>query len=94
MKAARLSTALIFAGLAFAQHPWKKISSEFDNVDPRSKINVIVQFDQTPTEAHHNKIRTRGGILRRTADSIRVGAYSIPASAVADLNRSTSRIGQ
>ena len=86
MKTAWLSTlTLVFAGFAFAQAPYNKIASDVQNVDPKSTVNVIVQFDQVPTEAHHNLVRARGGSLRRTLNLVKAGSYRLPASAVADL---------
>ena len=85
MKTAWLPLTLIFAGLAFAQAPHDKVASELQNSDPGSNVNVIVQYDQVPTEAHHNLVRTRRGSLKRSLELVKAGSYSLPASALADL---------
>ena len=90
MKAAWLPIAFIFAGAAFSQSPFNKVSSEVQNLDPNSTVNVIVQFDQVPTEAHHNKVRNRGGKLRRSMKLVKAGSYSVPVSALADLANDSS----
>ena len=74
---------LAFAELAFAGSP--KIAKDLDNIDPEALVNVIVQFKQVPTEAHHKKITDRGGQLKRELGLIKGSHYSVPASKLKDL---------
>jgi serine protease AprX len=84
-KAAWLALALTLSGgLLFGQSK-SKFSSELQNVDPQANVDVIVQFDQAPTDAHHQKVLSRGGQLRQTLNLVKAGAYRMPASAIADL---------
>ena len=53
-------------GLVFRQPSKLKFSSELQNVDPRASVDVIVQFDQVPTDVHHQKVPSRGGQLKQT----------------------------
>ncbi len=78
-----LAPLFLASGLAFAQSP--KISPELQKGDLKGNVRIIVQFDQDPTEVHHQKVLNRGGALRGTLHSVRAGVYSIPASAIADL---------
>ena len=78
----------LVAGFAFAQN--LKMSPELQGIDPKTTIQVIVQFDKDPTDAHHQKVFTRGGSWRATLHSVKAGAYSVPASAVADLAKDSS----
>ena len=59
MKFKFLSFALLTVSLCLAKHP--KIASDLDNVDPAATVDVIVQFKQTPTAAHHQKVRDKRG---------------------------------
>src|ERR1043166_229635 len=62
-----------------------KISKELNNLDPNSIAEVFVQFAQAPTERHHQKVLSRGGVLRSQLDLVRAGAYLIPAGALNSL---------
>ncbi len=77
------------AGLALAQAP--KVSAEIQALDPKANLPIIVQFDKDPTDAYHQKVVSRGGSLRASLHSISGGAYSMPASAIADLARRFQR---
>jgi serine protease AprX len=62
-----------------------KIAADLDVSQPDKTVNVIVRFRHTPTEAHHLKIRQRGGQLQRTLPLIRGAHYSLPAGRLANL---------
>jgi serine protease AprX len=86
MKATWLLIAFTFAELSFAKGPSAKMSSELQALySKKGNVDVIVQFDQAPTEFHHQKIRDRGGRLRHKLYMLRAGSYMMPASEVADL---------
>ncbi|MGH9642648.1 MAG: S8 family peptidase [Terriglobales bacterium] len=48
-------------------------------------VNIIVQFTVLPTTKQHQKVVSRGGKLKRKLDLVKGGAYSMPASKLADL---------
>jgi len=74
---------LLAAGVAFAGRA--KLSKDLDGKKSSDQVNVIVQFNTVPTAKHHKAVLRRGGKLMREMKHIRSGAYSIPASALADL---------
>ena len=79
----QLAVITLATGLAFAGP--SKISRDLEGKDPKATVDVIVQFKQAPSEADHERIRGRSGRVKTRLDSIRGGAYSLPASALADL---------
>src|SRR5260370_18333601 len=62
-----------------------KISSELRRRDSDRDVDVIVQFQHVPTEAHHQKIRNHGGALKTDLPIVKGALYSIPAAALDDL---------
>jgi len=62
-----------------------KLAADLVASDSLAQCNVIVQWNQIPTAAHHQKVISRGGNLRRSYSNVRSGAYSIPFSALGDL---------
>ncbi len=48
---------------AFGGHP--KVARDLDNVNPESSVDVIIQYRQTPTSAHHQKVHNQGGTHKR-----------------------------
>ena len=89
-----LAALFIGAALTLAQSPkpaHDKLGPVLQQLTAKDgNVDVIVQFDQDPTDAHHQKVINRGGTLKNTLHSIKAGAYSMPASAVADLARDSS----
>ena len=78
-----LIAAFLLAGLAFAKHP--KVAKDLDDIDPNTTVSVIVQFKQKATEAHHQKVRNKGGNDKGELSAIKGGAYSMPAGKIAEL---------
>ena len=78
-------TLLLGTSLAFAGP--RKLSRDLEAKSPsdQSQVDVIVQFNQAPIAHHHQKILDRGGKLKQTLGDFKGSAYSIPASALADL---------
>jgi len=62
-----------------------KLAKELESLDPDSNVNVIVQFKHPPTGAHHQRIRSRGGLHKRSLDLIKRSLYSVPAGAMEEL---------
>ena len=71
------------AGLTFGLSP--KVAKDLENADPAATIDVIVQFNQTPTAAHHKKVTDRGGALKTGLAVVKAGHYTIGAGKLADL---------
>lgn len=63
----------------------KAISAELLSADAASTVDVIVQYRFKPNNKHHEKLQSRGGILRAEFGAINSRAYSVPASALTDL---------
>jgi len=77
--------AMVAAGSAVASD---KVAPELLSAQSAAQVDVIVQFTTAPSALHHQKVVNRGGKLKREFGGIiRGAAYSMPASAVADLAR-------
>jgi serine protease AprX len=63
----------------------QKISGDLQAKTTADQVDVIVQFTQVPTAVHHEKILSRGGMIKRELGQFKGAAYSMPASALADL---------
>ena len=63
-----------------------KISKDLKGLHPDSAVEVIVQFTQPPTEAHHGKVRAKGGVMKVSLDGINGALYSMPAGAAVELS--------
>ena len=74
---------LLAAGLVAAQPP--RIATDLKASDATANVDVIVRFKVAPTEVHHQRIIQRGGALKREMGFIKSGAYSLPASRLAEL---------
>ena len=63
--------------MSFADGKKHKLSKDLDALKGGhngATVDVIIQFNQTPTVAHHQKVRNKGGVLRTNLDSIK-GAH-------------------
>src|ERR1700747_414855 len=83
---AALSTLLV-AGLSFADGK-HKVSKDLDALKSGhngATVDVIIQFNQTPTAAHHQKVENKGGVLKTKLDFIKGAHYSVPVSSLDDL---------
>ena len=77
--------AMVAAGSAVADN---KVASELQSAQAGAHVDVIVQFRTPPSALHHQRVANRGGKLKSEFGGIiRGAAYSMPASAVADLAR-------
>ncbi|MBS1872054.1 MAG: S8 family serine peptidase [Acidobacteria bacterium] len=75
--------ACVVAGIAFARPA--KIDRDLEAADPSATVDVIVQFRNAPTAAHHDRVRERGGRHRGTLPLIGAGVYSIEAGRLGEL---------
>ena len=80
-----LTICLLVIGAGLAYGSSKKLSRELEQVSSSGDIDVIVQFNQTPTARHHKKIFDRGGVLKQDLGQFKGGAYKLSASSLADL---------
>ena len=76
---------LLIATAGFAPAADNKVAQDLLN-QPGSTVDVIVQYTTAPTAYHHRKVLNRGGVLKGDLGGvIRGAAYSVPASAIAEL---------
>src|SRR5216683_1597062 len=78
---------LLVAGLCLADGK-HKLSRDLDALkgsNSGASVDVIIQFNQTPTEAHHQKVQNKGGVLKTKLDFIKGAHYSVPVDALDDL---------
>src|SRR5216684_6407718 len=75
---------LLAAGLALADGN-HKLSTDLDALKGGhngATVDVIIQFNQTPTAAHHQKVQSKGGVLKTKLDFIKAAHYSVPVEAL------------
>jgi serine protease AprX len=78
---------LLAAGLSFADGK-HKLSKDLDALKgghAGDTVDVIIQFNQTPTAAHHQKVQNKGGVLKTKLDFIKGAHYTVPVDALDDL---------
>jgi len=76
---------LLAAGSSSADGKKHKLSNDFDAVKggkTGATVDVIIQFNQTPTSAHHQKVQAKGGTLKTKLDFIKGAHYSVPVEAL------------
>src|SRR5712692_1025182 len=76
---------LLTAGLTLADGKKHKLSKDLDALKGGhngATVDVIIQFNQTPTNAHHQKVRNKGGVLKTKLDIIKGGHYSVTVEAL------------
>ena len=81
---------LLASGLSFADGKKHKLSKELDAVKGGhngATVDVIIQFNQTPTDAHHHKVQNKGGVLKTKLDVIKGAHYSVPTGSLEDLEK-------
>ncbi len=62
-----------------------KLSRDLDAVKGGhngATVDVIIQFTQAPTDAHHQKVRNKGGALKTKLGLIKGAHYSVPTGAL------------
>ena len=81
---------LLAAGLSLADGKKHRLSKDLDAVKGGhngTTVDVIIQFNQTPTDAHHQKMQKKGGILKTKLDVIKAAHYSVPTGSLEDLDK-------
>src|SRR5437660_3010881 len=81
---------LLAAGTSLADGKKHRLSKDLDAVKGGhngTTVDVIIQFNQTPTDAHHQKMQKKGGILKTKLDVIKAAHYSVPTGSLEDLDK-------
>src|SRR6266571_1116440 len=75
---------LLAAGLSLAdgKHKLSKDLEALKGGNSGGTVDVIIQFTQTPTDAHHQKVQAKGGVLKTKLDFIKGAHYSVPVEAL------------
>src|SRR6266702_4354716 len=76
---------LLAAGLSLADGNKHKLSNDLDALKGShngATVDVIIQFNQTPTDAHHQKVQNKGGVLKTKLDFINGAHYSVPVESL------------
>src|SRR6266705_1821572 len=88
---ARILLTLLFcllaAGFSLAdeKHKLSKDLEALKDGHNGATVDVIVQFNQTPTVAHHQKVQDKGGVLKTKLDAIKGAHYSVPVESLQSL---------
>jgi hypothetical protein len=59
-----------------------KLAPDLSQIDPQSRVDVIIQFAMPPGDQQHASILQRGGLLKTNLDLVQAAVYSIPAVAL------------
>src|SRR5438034_4192895 len=81
-------TTLLAAGLSSADGKKHKLSKDLDALKGGhngATVDVIIQFNQTPTAAHHKMVQSKGGVLKTHLDFIKGAHYSVPVESLDEL---------
>src|SRR5882757_8541223 len=76
---------LLAAGTSLADSKKPKFSDDLKAARSSkhgATVDVIIQFNQTPTDAHHQKVQSKGGALKTKLDLIKAAHYSVPVDAL------------
>src|SRR6266700_1575028 len=75
---------LLAAGLSLAdgKHKLSKDLEALKGGNSGGTVDVIIQFNQTPTDAHHQKVQNKGGVLKTKLDFIKGAHYSVPVESL------------
>src|SRR6266704_3150717 len=75
---------LVVAGLCLAdgKHKLSKDLDALKDGHSGATVDVIIQFNQTPTDAHHQKVQNKGGVLKTKLDFIKGAHYSVPVESL------------
>src|SRR6266705_494460 len=76
---------LLAAGLCLADGNKHKVSSDLDALKGShsgATVDVIIQYNVPPTDAHHQKVQGMGGVLKTKLDFIKAAHYSVPVESL------------
>src|SRR5437879_5441109 len=77
--------ALLAAALSLADGKKHKMSKDLDAMKGSNSgptVDVIMQFNQAPTDVHHQKVHSKGGVLKSKMDLIKGAHYSVPVGSL------------
>src|SRR5437899_6658166 len=77
--------SLLAAALSFADGKKHKLSKDLVALKGGhngATVDVIVQFNQVPAAAHHQKVQNKGGVLKTKLDFIKGAHYSVPVESL------------
>ena len=80
-----LFCSLLFNAVAIFAADHRKVSEALSAVNPESTVDVIVQFKNAPTEAHHRRMQGKGAQHQRDLGPSRCALYTVKAASVASL---------
>src|SRR4029077_5811867 len=75
---------LLAAGLSLADGK-NKLSHDLDALKGGhngATVDVIIQYTTAPTDAHHQRVRNKGGALKVKLGAIKAAHYSVPTVAL------------
>jgi len=76
---------LLAAGLCLADGNKHKVSSDLDALKGShsgATVDVIIQYNVPPTDAHHQNVQSKGGVLKTKLDFIKGAHYTVPVEAL------------
>src|SRR6266516_2085861 len=76
---------LLAAGLSLADGKKHKVSQDLEALKSGpsgATVDVIIQYNQTPTDAHHQRVQDKGGVLKTKLDFIKGAHYSVPVESL------------
>src|SRR3989475_11271174 len=76
---------LLVSGLCLADGNKHKLSNDLNVLKGShnsATVDVIIQFNQTPTDAHHQRVQNKGGVLKTKLDFINGAHYSVPVESL------------
>ena len=80
-----LLTCLLATSISLADGNKHKLSKDVDALrggHNGTTVDVIIQFNQTPVAAHHQKVQDKGGVLKKKLDVIKGAHYSVPVESL------------
>src|SRR5712691_5422933 len=76
---------LLAAGTSLSDGKKHKLSKDLDALKGGhngATVDVIIQFNQAPTAAHHQKVQSKGGVLNTKLDFIKGAHYTVPVESL------------
>ncbi len=80
----------VILGATFAFAAPRRISKDLQQKSSGQWVNVIVQYQVPPTQAHFNRVIARGGTLHQTLPLISGGAFTVKSSSLAALSKDSN----
>ncbi len=69
----------------------EKLSPELRGANASPDLDVIIQYKQVPTNADHQTVAEKGGVMKRQFRYVRGGVYHVPSSALDDIAKAPER---